>query len=505
MGNNQSEPSEPFDPDDLSQWELCHLLAIDDAYRARGLEYSVDQTTFRDLLEAPYETTINGIKVPCAAPLPGVGDETFDHLWRMFSFLDAAAETGDGEEGEEGGGGGGGGGGAMVEKVVPCQVLAAVVARARGALCDKVDTLFVLYDMMGTGEMGFDEMVFLAMSALGGMVTLERVGRQPQQEDMRQRLKEYWMAQKVWDYPERSFLRREFQEMVMGMLLENWMKGYGTCQYNDAQAAHGWVNPGDLRYKQLYAEGPVAERDMWASSAAAADAAEAGGGEGADGESMMKNSGMLTNLMVDQSDEAGDGYGEKKKEEVGRKGFLKEMAKVDAAYEEELQRLEEAKSAGFDPHPSVVDKLALPTAGATTGLFEYYYKHFRYYQHGMPENAEDPEAAIDLEDILATFGLAERRVADGRKTLNLTEGQGLNSAEVAHSDALTATKAKFVAEEEAAAKAEAEADEAAKAQAVLDAAAKAERDAKKKKAVEEMDRKERERQDAIRKAAADAE
>ena len=93
MGNNQSEPSEPFDPDDLSQWELRHLLAIDDAYRARGLEYSVDQTTFRDLFEAPYETTINGLKVPCAAPLPGVGDETFDYLWRMFSFLDARLLT----------------------------------------------------------------------------------------------------------------------------------------------------------------------------------------------------------------------------------------------------------------------------------------------------------------------------------------------------------------------------------------------------------------------------
>ena len=82
----------------------------------------------------------------------------------------------------------------------------------------------------------------------------------------------------------------------------------------------------------------------------------------------------------------------------------------------------------------MVEKLELPTAGDTVGLFEYYYKHFRYYQHGMPENAEDPEAAIDLQDILATFGLAEARVRDTRKTLNLTEGMGVNSSEVAHSD-----------------------------------------------------------------------
>ena len=490
MGNNQSEALANFDASDMAQWELTHLLAIDAAYRARGLEYSVDARTFRDLLESPYNTTINGIAVSCTAPLPGVSDETFEHLWRLFSFLDAAAE---GEEGAAEGG--------MVEKIVPCQVLAAVVARARGALCEKVDTLFMLYDMMGTGEMGFDEMVFLACSALGGMVTLEGVGRQPQQEDMRQLIKEYWMGQKVWDYPERSFLRREFQEMVMGMLLDNWMKGYGVCQYNDMQAEHGWVNPGDLRYKQLYVEGPVAERNMWAHSAMATEE----GGEDADGESMMKNSGMLTNLMVQQSDEKGDGYGEKKKEEgVSRTGFLKEMAKVDAAYEEELQRLEEEKRNGYDPHPSVVEKIEMPAAGSTAGLFEYYYKHFRYYQHGMPENAEDPEAAIDLQDILATFGLAEARVRDTRKTLNLTEGMGVNSAEVAHSDALKSVKSTFAAEEAAAAEAAAEAEVAAQAQAAEDAAAKAVRDAKKKAAVEAMDRRELERQAIIRKAAADA-
>eukprot|EP00937_MAST-01D_sp_MAST-1D-sp2_P004543 g4543.t1 len=440
MGNNQAsfDDEAEFDASDLSQWTLAHITAIDRAFRARSLEFAVDKGSFRHLLGEPYDTAINGIPVHVDAPLPGVDDATIDYFWRLFSFVDGADD---------------------VERVVPAQVLAGVVSKARGPLCEKVDVLFQLYDMMDTGEMGYDEMLFTAQSALGGMVTLENIGRQPQQKELHKLLKDYWMKKRVYDFQERSFSRREFQEMVMGMLLENWMKGYGTCHYHDEECEHGWVKEGELRYKQLYMTGPVAERDMWASSAMLAE------GEAADAESMLKQSGMLTNLMVEQA-EGNEHYGEKADEGVTRANFLKKMLQVDGEYEAELAREEQAKRAAHDPHPSVVESIPLPEAGSTTGLFEYYYKHFRYYQHGMPENADDPESAIEIADILATFGLCEisHGRKDARKVVNLTEGMGVNSAETAHSAAVLHATASLEADAEARAASEREAAEAAEQQ-----------------------------------------
>ena len=456
MGNNQGAPEEEeFDPSDLSQWTLQHIVAIDRSSRARGFGFAVDKDSFRLLLSEPYSTTINGIPVDVDAPLPDVDDETVDYLWRIFCFVDGA----DGKE-----------------RVVPMQVLAGMVSKARGPLCEKVDTLFLLYDMMDNGEMGYDEMLFTAQSALGGMVTLENVGRQPEQEELNKLLKSYWMKLKVYDYMDRSFSRREFQEMVMGMLIDNWMKGYGTCHYHDEDCEHGWVKQGELRYKQLYAVGPVAERDMWASSAMMAE------GEEADADSMLKRSGMLTNLMVEQA-EGNDHYGEKKDEGVTRKDFLKKMLQVDGEYEAELSRMEEEKHKGRDEMPSVVDKIPMPQAGTTTGCFEYYYKHFRYYQHGMPENADDPEAAIEIEDVLATFGLCEvDRQKDKRKTLNLTEGAGINSAEAAHSQAVQQATAALEADAKQREEDEQAANEAAAKQRADEERATRERLAKKAEA-----------------------
>ena len=111
MGNNQGAPEEDFDPSDLSQWTLQHIVAIDRAARAKALEFAVTKDTFVALLREPYSTTINGIPVDMDAPIPSADSETIDYLWRIFSFVDDSGGT---------------------ERVVPMQVLAGVVSIVGG-------------------------------------------------------------------------------------------------------------------------------------------------------------------------------------------------------------------------------------------------------------------------------------------------------------------------------------------------------------------------------------
>jgi hypothetical protein len=97
--------------------------------------------------------------------------------------------------------------------------MAAMVTRAIGPLCDKVEALFYLFDFNETGEISHDESVMLLCQALSGIVRLEKLGNLPEDGQMHKITGGYWRANRVFNFQDKLIDAGAFQTMVRARTL----------------------------------------------------------------------------------------------------------------------------------------------------------------------------------------------------------------------------------------------------------------------------------------------
>jgi hypothetical protein len=221
MGQNLSIPDGvDFDPNNFTHWNLPDIEEINKAFRLRNECFAVDKVTLIDLIREQYE---------------GIEDELFDELFDTFS---GGADT-----------------------IFLTEALAGITSMATGMVCTKVVTLYRLFDLNGSNAISWDESIVLVMSALSGIVRLQKVGELPKHESVVDLLTNYWHSKRVFDYQTKLISETDFQKMVMDMLRECWMQSYGPCRYSDQGCEHGYTKQGELRFKQTWL--PDVKEEMW--------------------------------------------------------------------------------------------------------------------------------------------------------------------------------------------------------------------------------------------------
>lgn len=222
MGQNLTLPSpDEYDENDMSHWSLADLESINTKFREQHINYACDKETLSKLLISQFSD---------------LKQSTIEKIWDLF-------DSGDG-------------------LVYICEVLAGITTKAIGPLCEKVKTIYRLFDFNGANEISFDESIVLLATALSGITKVEGVGYPPQDHKIERLLAHYWQTKRVFDYNERMFSEEDFQRMIMEMIRDCWMAGFGPCQYSDTGSTHGFVKMGEMKYKQTWV--PDADTsDLW--------------------------------------------------------------------------------------------------------------------------------------------------------------------------------------------------------------------------------------------------
>jgi len=212
MGQNLTRPSpDDYDVNDFSHWSLEDLEKMNARFHQQNANYAHDKETLKKLLKSQF---------------PDLKQSTIDQIWVTF-------DSGN-------------------ELVYISEVLAGLTTKAIGPLCDKVKIVYRIFDYNKANEISFDESIVLMVTALSGITKVEKMGYPPEDAKMERLLAHYWQTKRIFDYQERMFSEADFQRMIMEMIRDCWMAGFGPCKYSDTGSSHGFVNMGEMRYKQTW-------------------------------------------------------------------------------------------------------------------------------------------------------------------------------------------------------------------------------------------------------------